>query len=103
MSRQISPTIEDGNLVIGDTQIAPSSEVESFDEVGSGGGGTTYRVVETDGSEYDVRVVGGDTAEVDYSQVYTKTEVDAKIAEVNQGFNNIRFDTATGEIVFENV
>lgn len=103
MARAITPEVIDGRLVIDDIDIAAETDVQSVVEIGAVPGRIAYHVVKTDGEEYDVVLVGKTTGGVDLDDVYTKVEVDAKIAKVNQVFNNIRYDTSTGEIVFEKI
>ena len=103
MARAIAPEVIDGRVVIDNIDIAASEDVQSIVEIGAAPGRIAYHVVKTDGEEYDVIVAGKTTGGVDLDDVYTKAEVDAKIAAVDQVFNNVRFDTATGEIVFEKI
>ena len=94
----VTPTVIDGNLVINGAVVAPASEVAGYEAVRQTPSSTTWRVRKTDGTVYDYKVVEGGAP----TDVYTKAEVDAKIAEIStQTISGVSFDDETGEIVIE--
>ena len=102
MSRQLSPTIEDDTLVVGDIPIAPADEVADVQTVqeSATSRGNTYQVRQRDGTVKIVRVMGTQQGAPDSGDTYTKAQVDELIAAALP-FNSVRFDPTTGEIVYE--
>ena len=102
MARQLTPTISDDRLVVGDIDIAPASDVASVTTVQTSGTsrGNTYRVRKTDGTVKILRVMGTQQGAPDSGGTYTKAQVDAKIAAAVP-FSNVRFDPTSGKIIFE--
>ncbi len=102
MSRQISPTIEDGTLVVGDIPIAPAADVAEVTTVqeSATSRGNTYQVRQRDGTVKIVRVMGTQQGASASGDTYTKEQVDERIAAALP-YNSVRYDTTTGEIVYE--
>jgi len=102
MSRQISPTVQDGTLVVGDIPIAPAADVAEVTTVQTSetSRGNTYQVRQRDGTVKIVRVMGTQQGASDSGDTYTKAQVDELIAAALP-FDSVRYDTTTGEIVYE--
>ena len=64
MSRDVAPHIDDGNLIIDDIIIASEDEVAGYSQTQQAAvnGRDTYRIEKTDGTIYEVSVVGGGTS-----------------------------------------